>query len=227
VERIRNCLEFVHITKTAGSKLESIAAKNGIAWGSCKLENPIWCNGLARTGTREMAKEFESQCRGAAWHNPKNSFKTMYMCDNLFTVVRDPYARMLSEFNCPFAGYKGSQYSLDKTSTLNEWVQRKLRVVQAKGSFKCYHGNRQYEYVYDKNGTQIIQHILYYENLDNGFNMLMQKYNLPFMYTSKKVQRPISRGNWTLTIDDFSNSTIHAINTVYAKDFETFGYPKR
>lgn len=99
--------------------------------------------------------------------------------------------------------------------------------VQENGHFMCHHGQRQYEYVYDSNGTQAVQHILYYENLKNDFTSLMKRFNLNLTLDKKRVQIPISRGNQVLKTTDFSNMTIHAINTVYSKDFEIFGFHKR
>lgn len=89
-----------------------------------------------------------------------------------------------------------------------------------------YHGVEQYRYVYDKVNSRRITHVLYYENLEDDFNSLMDLYGLPIKYSSKIVNpSPFQRN---ASAHDLEDETVNRINKIYAKDFKMFGYqPKR
>ena len=198
------CLEFVHITKTGGTALESIAAASGLSWGSCKWINISTCNGVHGL-TRTLSG-------GDHWHNPR----TEYDCPNLFTVVRDPYTRMISEFYCKWAGYKGR---LNVTAEiLNTWLQQRLLSNRLPG----WHFTRQANYIFGEGGRQRVKHVLHYENLEEEFNTLMKHYNMSLRYAKQKINASLM--DRKLTISDFTEKTLTIINHVYAKDFAALGY---
>lgn len=98
---------------------------------------------------------------------------------------------------------------------MNNFLISKIKMMQKKKYGDHY--SPQHLYL-DKN---INIHILKFENLENEFNTLMDKYNLNIKLnvrsnTSKKDH----------SIMDFSNELINLINDVYSKDFELFGYEK-
>ncbi len=49
-------LEFVHITKTGGTSIETAAANAGIAWGACKFKYRSQYQGLSKFGNVEKYK---------------------------------------------------------------------------------------------------------------------------------------------------------------------------
>ena len=64
-----------------------------------------------------------------------------------------------------------------------------------------------------------IRNILKFENLQEDFEKLMNKYSL-----NLKLNRHEQKSNSYFKYEDLSLSTIKLINNVYRKDFEMFGY---
>lgn len=174
-------LKFVHITKTAGSSIEKCAFKKGILWGSF---DPIY-------------KE-----RVGFWHKPPEDLLNDY---DLFTVVRNPYNRCLSEFYCNF---NGNRNKINKNK-FNILIRDKIL-----NNRSYYHWTPQYEYI--KN----VKHILYFENLKEEFHNLMKLYNLPIVLNQKS-----NKSSKVYSIKDFDNETISLVQKVYNLDF-SLGYNK-
>merc|ERR1711991_1137169 len=84
-------IKFIHITKTGGTSIEEIGKLNGFSWGRYdkKLKN--------------IKKKFKIS---PYWHIPISFFEeNPYNKNNiLFTVVRNPYTRIISEAFCKFGG---------------------------------------------------------------------------------------------------------------------------
>lgn len=218
----RRRLEFVHITKTAGSAIEKAAAEQGILWGAChymKLEEL----GCQTPDISYRAPNYQSYALTSPWHTPPKILQRRiidmdtvqnltypYQDADMFTVVRNPYDRFLSEYYCPWAGYKGDKK--DHPDTMNRWMNHKIATMEQLLS-DFYRANQhqprkhthqqqgpnlnedpfllaqkhfinQAEYVYDGD-IQIIQHVLHYENLTQEFASLMQLYNLSVYLTTK------------------------------------------
>lgn len=99
-------LEYVHTTHIGGEILERIAADEGVHWGSCHF--------LKRDDIGCKRPDFHYDDKNSPhniWHLPPKKFiseKSPYQDADLFTIVRDPYARIFSEFYCPFHGYTGN-----------------------------------------------------------------------------------------------------------------------
>lgn len=199
------CLEFVHITKTGGTAIESIAAASGLSWGACK-----W-RGVDLSTCKGVHGVTRSLSGSSPWHNPR----TVYDCPNLFTVVRDPYTRMLSAFYCKWAGYKGKEITAE---ILNTWLQQKLLTNHSRGRLL----ERQANYIFDEGGLPRIKHVLHYENLEDEFNTLMKHFNMSLRYTKQKINASLM--DRKLTISDLTEKTLTVINRVYAKDFTALGY---
>ncbi|KAL7461024.1 hypothetical protein ACHAXS_001461 [Conticribra weissflogii] len=134
-------LEFVHITKTGGSAIEKAAFLHGVRWGACHFKK------IAEVGCSRPDIHYTFP-GGSPWHLPpkfamafvyKNTSKPVLYHDvDLFTVVRNPYSRMVSEFHCPWIGFKpnqegseGVQKTRDKDDpkTLNWWIKDHIRKI--------------------------------------------------------------------------------------------------
>lgn len=122
---------------------KSWGTKNGSIWDRHDVGYAGWLKVFQRKGLSKdqyfgkglskyqyFQKLHEYWGEYCPWHNPKTPLKKIYRCDNLFTVVRDPYTRMLSEFNRPWVGYKSGNGTHGRpitSFTLNSWVQRGTR----------------------------------------------------------------------------------------------------
>ena len=81
----------------------------------------------------------------------------------------------------------------------------------------------QSDYVYDKDGTRIVDHVLKYEELREEFADLMDHYDLP-VYLNSTVNQRNDKKRVRLTVMDLFPETIQRINDVARKDFLNFGY---
>ena len=129
-------LEFVHITKTGGSSIEYAGATIGINWGSCHYME-VEEVGCSSPDIPYEAPDYQSYALTSPWHTPPKLLKAYqdkvqypYNGAVLFTVVRNPYSRVLSEYYCPWNGFqpkylKGTVHDKDPNNAkvMNKWVK--------------------------------------------------------------------------------------------------------
>lgn len=188
-------LEFIHITKTGGTSIETWGNKNNFKWGH---------------QNNEYLKKFKLKKfkRKSRWHIPSIYFETNpYIGKETFMVVRNPYTRLISEYYCPWSGCeKGNDNTIDG---FNTWIINLIK------NDKIVSGLPQYEYL-------PVDNILYFENLQNDFSNLLKKYeiycdpNLTHENTSSTEKK--------FTIDDFTDETLDLIKKTYNDDFILFNY---
>ena len=202
------CLEFVHITKTGGTAIEAAAAEKNIIWGACHhIPHIKTCQGINTSST--------SKINNYLWHD----YRQKYKCQNLFTIVRNPYTRIVSEFYCPWNGYRG----INQTRRIfNKWIQRSISTARQNPINSNGHLTPASRYVFDKFNFRQIGHVLKYENLTFDFHNLMQQYNLPIQLAEYKINS--SKKRKLFSILDFDNVSLKAINEFYLEDFKNFGY---
>jgi len=190
-------LKFIHITKTAGSSIETVGLEKNKRWGIHHKEYGFW---------HEI------------FINKPKALKEKY---DWFMVVRNPYKRIISEYN-----FIANSLGL-KTHTVQEfnmfikkWM---LNASNNKENHSLYgrvggdHFTEQYKY-YD---PSVKIHILKFENITEEFNNLMKLYNYDIIL-NKKVQ--VSKIYFN--INNISDENIELIKTIYKNDFEMFGYSK-
>jgi hypothetical protein len=190
-------LKFIHITKCGGTSIETIGKKNNILWGMYHKEYG-W------------------------WHEPfiykEDHLKSKY---NWFTVVRNPYTRIISEFYCkwgtPIDNNKKKSISVLEFNKIikNNILNRKF--PNNNNNIGHSHYKEQHLYIDKKYNI----HILKFENITNDFNNLMKKYSLNIKFDEHK-----NKNDKKYTVDSLSPEVIKLINTVYDKDFKMFGYEK-
>lgn len=206
-------LKFVHITKCAGVNIENINTNE--EWG-------------------RFDKEIESMFKSVDyrlwpfWHVPfkyllKEQVDEMLEKYDLFTVVRNPYDRIISEYYCRWAG-PGSNGVLKESKSIDEFNRFiRFRLLDLKQKMKNnekihQHYTPQHYYFVDKEGNNIIKNVLKLENLSVDFNELMEKYGYEYMLDQKEV----TKRNFGVLHLSYEN--ISLIREIYKKDFEMFGY---
>jgi len=172
-------LEFIHITKTAGSTIERQAASSGIKWGVChwkkvNLFGPT-CTSTDKKRptykTTEMPFFVRLSQNCEPWHVPVHWFtKNPYNDSKTFTVVRNPYTRAISEYYSKWGGYRGPDKNDE--AVMNKWVQWRMQIKTTVVA----HFLPQHLYVYNLQGEKKIDHVLRFEYLDEEFNQLMKYY---------------------------------------------------
>ena len=222
-------VEFVHITKTGGSAIEMAGGMAGIIWGACHYHH------VGSSHCPEGSKDFDNRSseldKGALhnsnvvrvknfskWHIPPNWFKDNPFEGSItFTMVRNPYTRVISEYYCPWTGYKGAQKG--DPQIMNDWTRKRINVAMIGD-----HYLPQYFYVYDKFGKQVIDEVLHFENFKSDIMEFSQKHELGIAIPHKTNIAKVTGNEKKLTIHDLDNKTICTINQVYKTDFEKFNY---
>jgi len=188
-------LKFIHITKTGGTSIENVGKQNNILWGM-------------------YHKEYRW------WHEPfKNKPEYLKRKYNWFTVVRNPYTRIVSEFYCKWGTkIKNDKKSINKlefNQIIKHHIVNRNNLNRKIGQYGHY--KEQYLYLDKKYNI----HILKFENLSYDFDNLMKKYSLNI-----KLDIHDNKNNKIHTVSSLSPEVIKIINSVYDKDFKMFGYKK-
>jgi Sulfotransferase family len=96
----------------------------------------------------------------------------------------------------------------------------------------------QYDYIYDSNDQPVVHHVLHFETLETDFAALMEQYNLSHIISlpsyNKQDKKNNDMGNFVraargknLGVGNLTQANIELVNTIYQKDFDTFGYTMR
>mmetsp|Transcript_9958 Transcript_9958/g.20609 ORF Transcript_9958/g.20609 Transcript_9958/m.20609 type:complete len:283 (-) Transcript_9958:3-851(-) len=219
--------KLVHITKCAGKALEDWGFERGYAWGRhWKRIKEAWSKGLVAPHENCMKSE--------PWHLPPSLFlQSPYEGFEVFTVVRDPYERAISEFRCPWKGYQAptgssqerkAQRAAATAAQLNVWLQKKLRGGAARQPFRNGHLIPQHLYLVDGCGARLIpeRNVLRMECLDGAFAELVSRYGL----TPAPLRRANESSMPRFTIWDLTAETCRLVESEYAEDFDLLGYPR-
>ena len=214
-------LKFIHISKTAGSYIENIGHNVNLQWGSYDKEYGYFHRTLSRMPERVRAKY------------------------DWFMVVRNPYERVVSEFNWFHresveknrrpgpryfvhefvnsrnrAAFKTMYHPLHANDTT--LFNRAIRHLIAQRSGDGDHFTEQFLYLSPCLSGVCKIHVLRYENIGREFEALMEQYgiNLGFNESDKYNTAHAS----SFTTRDLDSSSIDLIREAYRRDFAHFGY---
>jgi len=245
-------LEYVHITKTAGTSIEMAAFRAGIEWGSCRYAKGISYPACAahtpldaspivkRTWScPSMCRNVSLHLRGTVYHAPPHYFASSPFVAGvaLFTVVRHPFTRMVSEYYCPWKGSSSAHYN-DSAKLLNAWLEERLQVLtdSSSSAVGCCGANTramlgewdghllpQHLYVFHR-GKKQVDHVLRYENLDTEFSLLMSSYGLHITLRSTKLNVPTRSTETRLTAHDLTARMLEVGRHFYRHDFLLLNY---
>ena len=194
-------LKFIHITKTGGTSIEEIGIKHNIRWGKFHSEYGGWFH-----------EKFINKPR---WLRVKYDW---------FTVVRNPYTRILSEYHWCMKSDKTIETSVEQLNSficksINQvlLLKNNINVKDNPRYIRAIGGHFTQQHFYVDRHSKI--HIIKYENLKEEFDTLMKRYKLKVrldMHYNESIK--------LYTINDLYPETIELIKTVYKKDFIKFGY---
>jgi len=241
-------LEFIHIHKTGGTAIKTIAKIDaGLWWGGNEFLFRNRYNGI-KLDTIGYQKAVPRTEIGNGFHIPPKFYVPYpFEGNSTFAVTRDPYDRAVSEYyqtieRLQLRKSKGSATlrPLNDVDIMKEFVETsyELRNNAAMMNIFIQDGIAnpnldnfipQYHYVFDNNGERIVTHVLEFKNLNNEFNALMKCYSIPGN-GNRTLELPKRQVNGRirgaeLTKSNFTEDTIRAINDHMQKDFELLGYP--
>jgi hypothetical protein len=198
-------LNFAHITKTGGTSIEDCARENGIMWGRF-FKGLFW------------------------WHDiPNNYDESIKYKYDWFSVVRNPFTRIVSEFNY----YNESNVSefLSFGCIFKKEDFNKVLCEQIEGKIKWFskykrghHWIPQSEYFKNDINIKVIK----FENLRQELESLTKEYNLSIRldkFSNKSKDRKYKKAK-LFSVKDLSDKSIETIVSVYGEDFEMFDYNK-
>jgi hypothetical protein len=200
-----NILKYVHITKTSGTYIEDLGFYKGFLWG--RFDDKL--NYLKGKYSRKGISTFSH------WHEPIIYLNEKPYSENtkLFTIVRNPYKRIISECLCEWGGILASK--METVDDLNIYIKEQILSIDLENL--RHHFLPQYLYTH-KNQRQMIDYIIKYEEI-HKFNDLMQQYDLDIEYIPKSTELKFS-------VNDISKENIKLINEIYHLDFVCFNYNK-
>jgi len=186
-----NELKFLHIPKTGGSSIEHAANKVGLMWG--KFDKSLKAKHSCKWHTPQIVKGFD-----------------------MFSIVRDPYDKIISQF------YHKNKVGSYTSLRLNKWVENVLRVIPIKPHF---HQNHFYAQKYF---VQYSTYVLCFDRLQADLTALLSIYGLPPMklghhYGGGRQNRKRRNANFKrLKKKDFSRDIRLQIQKFYKEDFQIY-----
>ena len=192
---------FMHIPKCGGSSVVELFKKYHY---SAQLE----IRGLP-----------PQQCLTASLQHqtPENlKFLIRQECLNdIFIVVRNPYARIISEFNWIFRDMR-----LSERPDLNEWILKSLKKASKNINHADNHFRPSIDYIDSAMPSKIFK-------LEDGLSYIAEYY-LRDTHTTEEISTPKEKDSkgFVDSLSDFrlNPEAISAINYFYFDDFEAFNY---
>lgn len=133
--------------------------------------------------------------------------------DIIFTVIRNPYDRIASLY----------RWYRDKRP-FKQWLQHVPKGIKG----HVYRTIPQVDWI-TRNGNFVTTDILRFENLQEDFDNMMQKYGLEsFNIPKHNVSQNYQRVEEYYASDDefYDEEVLNLVETYYHEDFEKFGYEK-
>jgi hypothetical protein len=215
---------FVHIPKAAGQSIEHFFLNlHNLSWDD---RSPLLLkyNLDKDIGPERLAHLFASEYVDLG-HIDLLRFNHYFK----FTFVRNPWARLVSE-------YKFRDHYIKMP--FRDFV---LNGLPPKSSYNdAYrHIEPQYNFIYDKSGTCLVDFVGKFEKLQEGFDHVCSKINihdskLPHINSSNNSPTTIEKIKklWSFKKQEnhqhyttyYDEDTLAVVNNIYAIDISTFGY---
>ena len=183
---------FCHVDKTAGSSISKSLNRTLIIHDD---KEPI-----IHQDKHKRMKDLILKVK-----NPNDYFKIAF--------IRNPYDRALSKYFHHKKVDGGTESEkLAKQLDFNEWIKN--------GGLSVF--KPQYEYIYDDNGINLCDFVGRFENLQEDYNFLKNKFSLQNLES-------LNHNPWKTAVDSYyyyNRESLDYINKKYEKDFCLFNYIK-
>jgi hypothetical protein len=193
----KRCI-FIHIPKTGGTSIEQFIKDNDK-------------NNLLFIGVRNNRSLHHLTAKEL-----KLIIPYIYIKYYKFSIVRNPYDRLLSEYYWNPSINLGNKYGKSK----KHFLENVTKIVKNQNYFNNIYNDHfipQYNFLYDKNKL-LVNHLFKYEDLEWVSNFLKKKLNIKrdFPYLNKNT---IEKESW-------NEEEKELIFNLYKNDFLYFGYQK-
>lgn len=196
-------LFFIHNPKCAGSTIEQIGFTYGIRWG-------------------RFVKVYPSKdtpyCMKSDWHKPlwEYCLREIYG-KKIFTIIRNPYDKMLSSFYCTRGNniFTKDPYQITDKVEFNKIIRQ---VIDFKYTFP------QIDFAY-VDGQKVADYILKLETLASDFNFMCRQNELLINECEIDKYKVNTSYKKIFSKYDFDSQTVDLINKKFEADFVTFNYP--
>ena len=222
-------LELLHITKTGGTTLEILAAAHNISWGACHFLSRVDDMPQGLHCPEPQLDSFDSGLPGIPlWHAPPRyldeKHKRFLQNTSLFTVVRNPYTRVVSCWNYNQGGDRGRN-----ARAMNQYLSKMMTEIY---NSRPMNGTGSWRHGYFQGGILIPQmdyikddvHVLHMETLERDFTCMMQRRGIHWKWPDKRRNRRGGAGRLTVANLTIANQLL--IEKLYHEDFDKLGYRK-
>jgi hypothetical protein len=213
-------LKFYHVTKNAGTTIENMGGEE-YKWGDYDAE-------YLQTHGPPICKN-ETSCY--IKHYPLWSYKVNpYPLDkyDVFAVVRNPYSRIVSTFNYLFDAEKKLKFVPKMHERFMEPTPFWLNVfvflllfIYLSNDIEYVYSLQPQSYLFRHNKREYVNIILKFENLENEFNELMDRYDIDLKLDHTHRDNV---SNKYVSEDDLTFLSRWIINYLFRDDFENFDY---
>jgi hypothetical protein len=219
-----NCL-FVHIPKSAGQSIEQFFVDRlGLDWDRDREQLLLQANDDRSRGTEKLAHLSAAEYVGDGYLE-QEEFDRLFK----FSFVRNPWARIVSE-------YRYRNYFHHRS--FSDFVLNKL--PQPGWDDKYRHVMPQHDMLHDRDGRLLVDFVGRFESLQADFDTVCERLGidnpeLPHRNPSNKRSRNLKRRfrnvlfrngeqHTSRYTDFYDDETRAAVNHLYQRDIETFGY---
>ena len=199
---------FIHIPKTAGTPIEYALGMHGDrhSVGVKPYIDQTWDekfffgNGLQHLRAIEIRRRIG-----------KEKFDTYYK----FSVIRNPYERLVSNF-----AWIGGKWARQEYLTKKEFKQRVLEIDKT-NYMKRKHLAPQYLFLFDENNTLLVDDIIRYESFSEGIKKIENKINIDMA-----LERRMASYHYDY-VSYYDSELIEIVNELYDLDFKLLSYEKK
>ena len=194
----KKCI-FIHIPKTAGTSIEQFIKDND--------KNPIILTGVQDGRSRRHFTALDI----------KLLFPDLFKQYYKFSVVRNPYDRLLSEYywcKIPNVGYKFGKTKIEFLNYVSNVIKQKTYFTN------IFHDHfiHQYMFLYNHQNKLLVNNLFKYEHLDSAIEFIKKK-----LYINQNLNQ---LNKTTAEKTDWSIEEKEIVYELYKKDFMYFQYKK-
>jgi Sulfotransferase family len=249
IRSFRRTLLFVHVPKTAGTTMEiAVAGRAGISWGMCLMRDMPDCPEQPSVDTIRRRPRIQihfgewhipphfwplslvAQQRGYNNYDPSDGSSSSshwwendpYSAAELFTVVRDPIERQISDYHyfCHVV-YGKNEALCNSANEMNAFLRERLKPKPSATEDYIRDGGHwipAYDYVMRPNEIRQVDYLLQMDDddLPRNFDRLAAAFELPLRFPESKE----NEGQYRLSRADLHPDVLKQLQTRFHNDYE-------